>query len=52
MLALMETGGKSGKVFWDEKEYPMFNQENEILKKKRAIRPFFYLYAYLGAEFG
>ncbi len=36
MLALMETGGKSGKVFWDEKEYPMFNQENEILKEKKG----------------
>jgi len=32
MLALLEKGGPSAKVFWDEKEYPMFNQENEILK--------------------
>tara|TARA_Y100001970_G_scaffold39728_1_gene48951 strand:- start:6380 stop:7105 length:726 start_codon:yes stop_codon:yes gene_type:complete len=32
MLVLLEKGGKSGKVFWDEKEYPMFNKENEILK--------------------
>ena len=36
MLALLEKGGKSGKVFWDEKEYPMFNQENEILKEKKG----------------
>ncbi len=34
MLALLEKGGPSGKVFWDEKEYPMFGQENEILKGK------------------
>ena len=33
MLALLEKGGPSGKVFWDEKEYPMFAEENEILKK-------------------
>ena len=32
MLVLLEKGGPTGKVFWDEKEYPMFNQENEILK--------------------
>jgi NAD(P)-dependent dehydrogenase (short-subunit alcohol dehydrogenase family) len=32
MLVLLERGGPTGKVFWDEKEYPMFNQENEILK--------------------
>ena len=32
MLVLLERGGPSAKVFWDEKEYPMFNQENEILK--------------------
>jgi NAD(P)-dependent dehydrogenase (short-subunit alcohol dehydrogenase family) len=32
MLALLEKGGPSGKVFWDEKEYPMFGQENKILK--------------------
>jgi len=35
-LALLEKGGPSGKVFWDEKEYPMFGQENEIVKKSRA----------------
>ena len=34
MLALLEKGGPSGKVFWDEKEYLMFGQENEILKGK------------------
>ena len=34
MLALLEKGGPSGKVFWDEKEYPMFGQKNEILKGK------------------
>ena len=33
MLALLEKGGQSGKVFWDEKEYPMFSEENEILKR-------------------
>ena len=31
-LVLLERGGPNGKVFWNEKEYPMFNQENEILK--------------------
>lgn len=31
LLASMETGGPTGKVYWDEKEYPMFNEENEIL---------------------
>jgi len=36
MLALLEKGGPSAKVFWDEKEYSMFGQENEILKKSRA----------------
>jgi len=34
MLALLEKGGQSGKVFWDEKEYSMFGEENEILKGK------------------
>jgi len=28
----MEKGGPTGKVYWNEKEYPMFNRENEILK--------------------
>ena len=31
LLASMEMGGPTGKVYWDEKEYPMFNEENEIL---------------------
>ena len=31
-LVLFERGGPNAKVFWDEKEYSMFNQENEILK--------------------
>ena len=31
-LVLFERGGPNAKVFWDEKEYPMFNQKNEILK--------------------
>ena len=31
-LVLFERGGPNAKVFWDEKEYRMFNQENEILK--------------------
>ena len=33
MLATLDAGGPTAKVFWDEKEYPMFNSENEILKK-------------------
>ena len=32
LLACLEEGGPTGKVYWDEKEYPMFNQENSILK--------------------
>jgi hypothetical protein len=32
LLASMEKGGPTGKVYWDEKEYPMFNGDNEILK--------------------
>jgi hypothetical protein len=28
----MEKGGPTGKVYWNEKEYPMFNGDNEILK--------------------
>ena len=31
LLACLEEGGPTGKVYWDEKEYPMFNQENSIL---------------------
>ena len=34
MLATLKKGGPTAKVFWDEKEYPMFNSENEILKNK------------------
>ena len=34
MLATLKEGGPTAKVFWDEKEYPMFNSENEILKNK------------------
>ena len=34
MLATLEEAGPTAKVFWDEKEYPMFNAENEILKNK------------------
>ncbi len=33
MLATLKEGEPNAKVFWDEKEYPMFNSENEILKK-------------------
>jgi hypothetical protein len=33
MLATLEKSGPTAKVFWDEKEYPMFNSQNEILKK-------------------
>ena len=34
MLATLKEGGPTAKVFWDEKEYLMFNSENEILKTK------------------
>ena len=34
MLATLKEGGPTAKVFWDEKEYLMFNSENEILKNK------------------
>jgi hypothetical protein len=30
MLAALPAGGPSGKVFWNEAEYPMFNQANDI----------------------
>ena len=33
LLACLGSGGPSGKVFWNEKEYPMFNSDNEIQKK-------------------
>ena len=29
LLASMEKGGPTGKVYWDKKEYPMFKGENE-----------------------
>jgi NAD(P)-dependent dehydrogenase (short-subunit alcohol dehydrogenase family) len=32
MLATLPTGGPNGKVFWDEKEYQMFNTENEAYR--------------------
>lgn len=32
MLATLPTGGPSGKVFWDEKEYRMFDPENEAYR--------------------
>jgi NAD(P)-dependent dehydrogenase (short-subunit alcohol dehydrogenase family) len=32
LLACLDEGGPTGKVYWNEKEYPMFNQENSILK--------------------
>ena len=32
MLAVLEDNGPRAKVFWDEKEYPMFNENNEILR--------------------
>jgi hypothetical protein len=32
MLATLPKGGLTGKVFWNEKEYPMFNRENDILR--------------------
>ena len=33
LLATLEEGGPSGKVFWNEMIYPMFNGGNEILKR-------------------
>ncbi len=33
LLASLERGGPTGKVYWDEKEYPMFNQSNSILER-------------------
>ena len=33
LLASLERGGPTGKVYWDEKEYPMFNQNNSILER-------------------
>ena len=36
MLASLEKGGPNAKVFWDEKEYQMFNQDNDILKNKKG----------------
>jgi NAD(P)-dependent dehydrogenase (short-subunit alcohol dehydrogenase family) len=32
MLATLPTGGPSGKVFWDQKEYRMFDLENEAYR--------------------
>ena len=33
LLASLERGGPTGKVYWDGKEYQMFNQGNSILEK-------------------
>ena len=33
LLASLQRGGPSGKVYWNEKEYQMFNQNNSILEK-------------------
>jgi 3-hydroxybutyrate dehydrogenase len=32
MLATLPTGGPNGKVFWDKKEYRMFDSENEAFR--------------------
>jgi len=32
MLAELETNGPSGKVFWDEKEYILFSQDNQKIR--------------------
>jgi len=32
MLATLPTGGPNGKVFWDKKEYRMFDLENEVYR--------------------
>ena len=32
MLATLPAGGPSGKVFWNEKTYPMFDTENEAYR--------------------
>ena len=41
LLACLGSGGPSGKVFWNEKEYPMFNSDNEI-QKNRPLSLFFF----------
>ena len=30
MLATLPTGGPTGKVFWNEKEYPLFDPKNTV----------------------
>ena len=35
MLATLPAGGPTGKVFWDEAEYPLFNPDNEV---QRLVR--------------
>lgn len=36
MLATLPAGGPSGKVFWDEKEYPLFDPGNEVQRIVRS----------------
>jgi hypothetical protein len=33
MLATLPAGGPSGKVFWDKKEYRMFEPDNEAYRQ-------------------
>ena len=33
MLATLPTGGPTGRVFWDQKEYFLFQPENEVFKR-------------------
>ena len=35
MLATLADDGPTGKVFWDEAEYPMFDSENKLDSKTR-----------------
>ena len=34
MLATLDKGGPTGRVYWDLQEYPMFNADNEIQKNR------------------
>jgi hypothetical protein len=33
MLATLPTGGPSGRVFWNEKEYPLMDPANAVPKR-------------------
>lgn len=36
MLATLPADGPNGKVFWNEKEYPMFDSTNDIHERTRS----------------